>query len=573
MRVPVLFGKLRRRLTPALVIATLILLGAVATYTYFSYQQAASELVIERNRQLAFLSAARFRDELSKFANELIAVARTPDLTGGNPSVQQRALERAQNRLVVFDGGVVLLDNFGRVRASEPDRLEILNQDWADRDYFRGMLASSTPYLSDIVRDGPEGAEVIVMSVPIVGVGGELVGVLAGMFRIGEQTTSSFYASIVRLRLGQSGSTYLVDGSDTILYDSTLDAIGKPAQDSGLPYKAVHDEVNALRTRDENGNDIVAAYAPVPGTRWILVTEDDWGSLTGAVQRYARNLLLLLALGILLPPIGVALLIRQQQSEVLKREQAEQEKRVAGMVQQLVIPRSFPTLPGWDLTYYHQQSPTGERDFCDVWLRPDGCLMLALGDVSDRGLKAAHIISSTRAILRGTAQRTMSPDEALECSNELLAPDVDDDLELACLYAVLDPAGGQLTFASAGFPWPCVCHDGLDQRSDAPGSLLGQDFQTRFGAREVMIQPNGCAILFSNGLSDAANADGEPFGRDRVCAAINEPSDDARDIVEAVLSALRSFTGRSRQEQADDITIVALKRLSQPGQSAPAGSV
>ena len=168
--------------------------------------------MIERDQQLTFLSAARLRDELEKFSNELTTVARSPSMTAGDPDSQMLALQRARNRLVVFDGGVILLDNFGRVRATEPERLEILGQDWADRDFFRRMLAASTPYFSDIVRDGPNNAEVIVMSVPVVGSGGELVGVLAGMFRIGEQTTSSFYASVVRMRLGQSGSTYLLDG-------------------------------------------------------------------------------------------------------------------------------------------------------------------------------------------------------------------------------------------------------------------------------------------------------------------------------------------------------------------------
>ena len=333
---------MRRRLIPALIVAALLLLVIVAAYTYLSYQRATSELVIERDRQLAFLSAARLRDELEKFSNELTTVARSPSMTAGDPDSQKLTLQRARNRLMVFDGGVILLDNFGRVRATEPERPEILGQDWADRDFFRRMLAASAPYFSDIVRDGPNNAEVIVMSVPVVGSGGELVGVLAGMFRIGEQTTSSFYASVVRMRLGQSGSTYLLDGAGTILYDSAYSATGSAIQDRGLPYSIANGDLNALRTRDEVGNDIVAAYAPVPGTRWMLVTEDDWGSLAGAVQRYGRNLLILLGVGLLLPPIGVALLIRQQQAEMLKRQHAEQEKRVAGMVQELVIPRLPP---------------------------------------------------------------------------------------------------------------------------------------------------------------------------------------------------------------------------------------
>jgi len=84
-----------------------------------------------------------------------------------------------------------------------------------------------------------------------------------------------------------------------------------------------------------------------------------------------------------------------------------------------------------------------------------------------------------------------------------------------------------------------------------------------------VIAPDGCAVLFSDGLSEAVNAGGEPFGRGGVSEAIREPSDDARDILEAVLAALRSFTGRSREEQADDITIIVLKRLPHQADRMP----
>ena len=256
---------------------------------------------------------------------------------------------------------------------------------------------------------------------------------------------------------------------------------------------------------------------------------------------------------------------------MLKRQHAAQEKRVADMVQNLVIPRLHPTLPGWDLAFYHRQSATGERDFYDVWFRPDGDLMLTLGEVTDRSLYAAHIISSTRAALRGATHRNLSPSEAMGCCNELLAPEIDSNTAVTCLYAILSPDSGKLTFAGAGSPWPSSCQNAELDEDHASNVQLGASLETQFCQMEALIGRGGCAVLFSDGLSEARNANGETFGRQRIRSAIERPSDDAHDVVEALLASLRTFTGRGREDQADDITIIVLKRLIQPGESS--GSV
>jgi hypothetical protein len=148
-------------------------------------------------------------------------------------------------------------------------------------------------YISDVVDDGQDGQEVVVISVPIQGGSGEFVGALAGMFKLGEPTVSSLYASVVRLRLPQTGSTYLVDGNGRLLYDSEGSAIGGTLQDVGLT-EALTAGGGAYRTRDADGRDIVAASAPIPNTGWTLVLEDDWDILTASSQRYARILIGLL---------------------------------------------------------------------------------------------------------------------------------------------------------------------------------------------------------------------------------------------------------------------------------------
>ena len=119
---------------------------------------------------------------------------------------------------MIFDGGVVILDNFGVLVAALPERPEDLGQDWSNREYFRQIVHASRPVFSNILPDGPERAEVIVAAVPILGNQGELIGVLMGMFRTGVREVSAFYGGIVKQRIGENGSTYIVDSHGRVIY-------------------------------------------------------------------------------------------------------------------------------------------------------------------------------------------------------------------------------------------------------------------------------------------------------------------------------------------------------------------
>ncbi|MCA9870733.1 MAG: hypothetical protein KC487_10205, partial [Anaerolineae bacterium] len=127
----------RSRVVLGIVVLTLLILAAVSLYTYNTYQSAAERLALESNRQLGYVGAARLRGELTRFSEELDNLVRSQDVYRGQTSQQQQALRDARHRLTIFDGGVVLLDNFGQVRSSEPARPEIQNADWSDRDFFR----------------------------------------------------------------------------------------------------------------------------------------------------------------------------------------------------------------------------------------------------------------------------------------------------------------------------------------------------------------------------------------------------------------------------------------------------
>ena len=154
------------------------------------------------------------------------------------------------------------------------------------------------------------------------------------------------------------------------------------------------------------------------------------------------------------PAVRVAQLVREQQIEAQQRERLEQELRVARLIQQTLLPKELPTLSGWQVATYYQPARAVGGDFYDFVDLPDGRLALVIGDVTDKGVPAALVMASTRAILRAGAQRFDSPGAILEYANDLLCPDIPPNMFVTCLYAVLDPNTGRLQFANAGHDLP-----------------------------------------------------------------------------------------------------------------------
>lgn len=301
------WGGLRLKIIAWSFVPTAIILTLVALVGFYAYQQVTQDLTIQSSREVARLSAGQLAAELSGFSNTLTTLARTSSIYENNPADQRAALAQASNRLVVFDGGVLILDHYGTVVAAQPARPEILGQDWSSRDYFRQLIRVPATVYSNSVNDGPGGAPVIVVAVPISNGRGELVGLLTGMFRVSATSVSAFYGTIVRLRIGVNDSAYLVDHNGLVFYHTDNDWIGQNLSAQPVVQQVNSGKADALRTRDPSGREIVASFAPVPGTPWGLITEQSWDVLLAPGQRYIQSLFLLLVLGLVAPAVVVTI--------------------------------------------------------------------------------------------------------------------------------------------------------------------------------------------------------------------------------------------------------------------------
>jgi serine phosphatase RsbU (regulator of sigma subunit)/anti-sigma regulatory factor (Ser/Thr protein kinase) len=258
------------------------------------------------------------------------------------------------------------------------------------------------------------------------------------------------------------------------------------------------------------------------------------------------------------PALRVAQLVREQKAEAATRQRFEQELEVARLIQQNFLPRELPDLPGWQIAAYYRPAREVGGDFYDVIPLPDGRVAFVVGDVTDKGVPAALVMSATRSVLRASAQRLIEPGAVLERVNDHLCPDMPEKMFVTCLYGVLDPVSGHLRFANAGHDLPYVkTADGVVELR-ARGMPLGLMPGMAYEEKEATLEPGDSVLLHSDGIVEAHDPERDMFGFPRLKETMADVAG-GQELIDRVLSDLEAFTG-AEAEQEDDITMVTLQR-------------
>jgi serine phosphatase RsbU (regulator of sigma subunit)/anti-sigma regulatory factor (Ser/Thr protein kinase) len=259
------------------------------------------------------------------------------------------------------------------------------------------------------------------------------------------------------------------------------------------------------------------------------------------------------------PAVRVAQMIHEQQIAAREHERLEQELRVARLIQQTLLPKQLPELPGWKLSAYYSSARFVGGDFYDFIHLADGRLGILIGDVTDKGVPAALLMATTRSMLRSIALGGASPGKVLEQTNTMLHPDIPPNMFVTCFYAILEQQTGLLRFANAGHDLPRRWSNGLAIELQATGMPLGLMSDMAYEEQETILAPGEHVLCYSDGLVEAHNADHEMFGFPRLTRLLGTMNPGA-DSIDFLLEQLRSFVG-AEWEQEDDVTLVTLQRL------------
>ena len=222
------------------------------------------------------------------------------------------------------------------------------------------------------------------------------------------------------------------------------------------------------------------------------------------------------------PAVRVGQLVREQEAEIRSRERLEQELAVARLIQQNFLPRSLPEVAGWSVAADYRPAREVGGDFYDFIDLPDGRLGFVVGDVTDKGVPAALVMAATRSVLRASAQRLVEPGAVLERVNEHLVPDIPENMFVTCLYGVIELETGRLVFANAGHNLPMVASGGAVTELMARGMPLGLMPGMEYEETEALLDPGAHLLLYSDGVTEAHDADREMFGGGRLSSVMAE---------------------------------------------------
>ena len=228
-----------------------------------------------------------------------------------------------------------------------------------------------------------------------------------------------------------------------------------------------------------------------------------------------------------------------------------------------ILPTELKCAAGYELETYHQPCLEVGGDLYDLRCLEDGTVLFLAGDVAGKGLGAALLVSSIMPIVHVLIEETSDLSALVSRLNRRIFLSTDPVHYATLFVGLLDPSAGRVSYVNAGHNPPyLMAPDGTMTEVAATGTPVGMLEGVPFASDELTIEPGGSLFLFSDGIPEAQNGDGDFYEEERLREMLlKERHGSAAEIVERLRSDLASFVGE--QSPSDDITMLLLKRSAE----------
>ncbi len=243
----------------------------------------------------------------------------------------------------------------------------------------------------------------------------------------------------------------------------------------------------------------------------------------------------------------------------------ERDLHIASGIQMGMLPKDFPTYPDRDdVQIFASLVPAKEvgGDLFDFFFR-DGKLFFCIGDVSGKGVPASLVMAVTRSVFRTVSAREPMPDDIVKIMNMALAEMNQSDMFVTLFVGVLELDSGRLLYCNAGHDAPLLIGAGVGELPCDSNIPIGIMPSWNYSLQEAQIYTGTTIFLYTDGLTEAMNADKEQFYMKRVNAvadeALAQQQHEPRQIIERMSDAVHEFVGDA--EQSDDLTMMAIQYI------------
>ncbi|HKX00493.1 MAG TPA: SpoIIE family protein phosphatase [Bryobacteraceae bacterium] len=309
-------------------------------------------------------------------------------------------------------------------------------------------------------------------------------------------------------------------------------------------------------TSGQEGLDLLSRIQAIDETLPV-VAMTAWGSVDLAVEAMRRGVR-----DFVLKPWDNSRLLTTLRSRIAegqsKRHELEREREEfeeARAIGQALLPKTIPQAPGLEISTTTQPYRSLSGDYFDVIELGEGTLAISIADVIGKGVPAALLMSNVQASVRLLAGGRTAPAELAEKLNRSVARNTTPGKFVTFFYCVADMNAKKLAYTNAGHCAPVLLRaSGEVVRLAAGGAVLGVLPDWQYEQAEVALESGDRLILFTDGLTEAANATEEEFGEERLvelAAALRDRG--AHELKNRILQTVSSFTGGRAQ---DDVTLL-----------------
>lgn len=245
--------------------------------------------------------------------------------------------------------------------------------------------------------------------------------------------------------------------------------------------------------------------------------------------------------------------------DAIQKRLMDEELKTAYVIQRRLLPEVPPVVPGYSLAGLNRPCRTVSGDYYDFVTRPDGTIYFTIADVSGKGVTAALLMAGLQAAFRIFCKSDPTPAKLVEQLNMTLKENLPQSKFVTLFAGRLHPEDGRIEYTNAGHTPPLIIrHDRIEELS-VTDLILGMFPRAIYHDQVVKMEPGDVIVLFTDGISEAQDLQGEEFSTDRVRTHLaGAHATDANAIAESVEMAVHEFCHSS--QMTDDVTMLVLAR-------------
>jgi sigma-B regulation protein RsbU (phosphoserine phosphatase) len=265
---------------------------------------------------------------------------------------------------------------------------------------------------------------------------------------------------------------------------------------------------------------------------------------------------------------AVAITNAKLYAEAIKGQRMAEQIRLAGVIQRRMIPEKAPLIPGLDIAATYIPCFDVGGDFYDFLQVSNNGVAVAIADVIGKGIPAAIMMSLFRGAVRAyvdTEHDKGSIEKIINKLNKMACGECKDGEFVAMFYAIIDVKEETITYCNCGHEPAVLIRNGKVVELDKGGFVLGVEAQAEYEIETLRLRDGDCLLFYTDGLIDAANFDGEFWGRERMLETAKKFALlGAGQMVKNILGYRRRFVGLAGQVDDTSIIVIKVDRTTSP---------